>query len=178
MAKSELDKSGGAFTANQILPGEIIIGLLIAIDNENRPLVDFADNLTASPLPALTTVDIHKKHIGRQVALLFAKGNPQSPVIMGLIHSPLDVILENHVQNTHSENAPVTEVVLPTPSISGDLKVDGKRIVIEAADEIELKCGASSIVLTKAGKILIRGQYLLSRSSGVNSIKGGSVQIN
>ena len=82
MAKSELDKSGGAFTANQILPGEIIIGLLIAIDNENRPLVDFADNLTASPLPALTTVDIHKKHIGRQVALLFAKGNPQSPVII------------------------------------------------------------------------------------------------
>ena len=28
------------------------------------------------------------------------------------------------------------------------------------------------------GKVLIRGTYLLSRSSGVNRIKGGSVQIN
>ena len=30
----------------------------------------------------------------------------------------------------------------------------------------------------RAGKVLIRGAYLLSRSSGVNRIKGGSVQIN
>ena len=50
--------------------------------------------------------------------------------------------------------------------------------MIEGKEEIELKCGESSIVLTKAGKILIRGKYLLSRSSGVNRIMGGSVQVN
>ena len=32
--------------------------------------------------------------------------------------------------------------------------------------------------LTRAGKVLIQGAYLLSRSTGVNRIKGGSVQIN
>ena len=178
MAKSELDKSSGVSTANQILPGEIIIGSLVAVDSENRPMVDFAENVTDIPLLALSTVEIHKKYIGRQVALLFANGNPTSPVIMGLIHSPLDVMLENHEQNSNSENVPVTEILLPAPSISGDLKIDGKRVVIEAADEIELKCGESSIVLTRAGKILIRGKYLLSRSSGVNRILGGSVQVN
>ncbi|MEP7119602.1 MAG: hypothetical protein ABJE95_01785, partial [Byssovorax sp.] len=36
----------------------------------------------------------------------------------------------------------------------------------------------SSITLTRAGKILIRGAYVLTRSSGVNRIQGGSVQIN
>ena len=31
---------------------------------------------------------------------------------------------------------------------------------------------------TKAGKVILGGAYVLSRSSGVNRIKGGSVQIN
>jgi uncharacterized protein (DUF2345 family) len=56
--------------------------------------------------------------------------------------------------------------------------IDGQRLQFEAKDEIVLKCGKASITLTKAGKIIIRGTYLLSRSSGVNRIKGGSVQIN
>ena len=46
------------------------------------------------------------------------------------------------------------------------------------SSEIELRCGKASLILTRAGKVLIRGAYLLSRSSGVNRIKGGSVQIN
>ena len=49
---------------------------------------------------------------------------------------------------------------------------------ITAEKEIVLKCGKASITLTKAGKVIIRGTYLLNRSSGVNRIKGGSVQIN
>lgn len=178
MAKPELDNSGGVSTTNQILPGEIIIGSLVAVDNEHRPLVDFAENITDAPLLALTTVEVHKKHIGRQVALLFANGNPKSPVIMGLIHSPLDLILENHMHDAQAENGAAADVNLPISVNAGDLKVDGKKIVIEAADEIEFKCGESSIVLTKAGKIIIRGKYLLSRSSGVNRIMGGSVQVN
>ena len=31
---------------------------------------------------------------------------------------------------------------------------------------------------TRAGKVLVRGAYVSSRSSGVQRIKGGSVQIN
>ena len=182
MPKKKLDSASAVATDNQILPGEIIIGLLVAVDSEHRPLVDFAENSSDTPLLALSTVEIHKKHIGRQVALLFANGNPRSPVIMGLIHSPLDVMLENHLHDESKSSAATsvaaTEVVLPAPSISGDLKIDGKKVVIEAADEIELKCGESSITLTRAGKILIRGKYLLSRSDGINRIMGGSVQVN
>jgi hypothetical protein len=56
--------------------------------------------------------------------------------------------------------------------------IDGKRVTFDAREEIVLRCGKASITLTKAGKVLIRGAYLLNRSSGVNRIKGGSVQIN
>ena len=59
-----------------------------------------------------------------------------------------------------------------------EARVDGDRVVISADKEIVLQCGKASITLTRAGKILLRGAYLLSRSSGVNRIKGGSVQIN
>ena len=59
-----------------------------------------------------------------------------------------------------------------------DVTVDGKRVSFNAEEEIVLRCGKASITLTKAGKVIIRGAYLLNRSSGVNRIKGGSVQIN
>ena len=50
--------------------------------------------------------------------------------------------------------------------------------MLTAEREIVLKCGKASITLTRAGKVIIRGAYVLSRSSGVNRIVGGSVQIN
>ena len=55
---------------------------------------------------------------------------------------------------------------------------DGEKVVVSAQRELVLRCGKASITLTSAGKILIRGAYVLTRSSGVNRIQGGSVQIN
>ena len=51
-------------------------------------------------------------------------------------------------------------------------------LTFTANKQIVLKCGKASITLTRAGKVLIRGAYLSSRSSGVNRIKGGSIQLN
>ena len=49
---------------------------------------------------------------------------------------------------------------------------------LHARKEIVLKCGKSSITMTRAGKVIIRGTYISTKSSGANRIKGGSVQIN
>lgn len=51
-------------------------------------------------------------------------------------------------------------------------------MIVSAKEQLVLRCGKASITLTKAGKVLIKGSYVLSRSSGVNRIKGGSVQLN
>jgi hypothetical protein len=53
-----------------------------------------------------------------------------------------------------------------------------ERLTFTAAHEIALKCGRASIVLTRAGKVLIQGAYLSLRSSGMQRITGASVQIN
>lgn len=52
------------------------------------------------------------------------------------------------------------------------------ELLLTANQQITIRCGESSITLTAAGKIILRGKYIVSRSSGVQRIKGGSVQIN
>jgi hypothetical protein len=59
-----------------------------------------------------------------------------------------------------------------------DVDADGQRLIVSAKEQLVLRCGKASITLTKAGKVLIEGSYVLSRSTGVNRLKGGSVQLN
>lgn len=170
--------------SSTISPGEIVIGMLVNIDQQGRALVDFQQNPKNCPLIAVSTLSISKQQKGRQVALLFENGDQEKPVIMGLIHDPLQDLIENF------EVAPVVraDIELWPQENSNKIQkqvntehqttIDGKKIVLEGKEEIVLKCGDASITLTKAGKILIRGKYLSNRSSGVNRIIGGSVQIN
>jgi hypothetical protein len=159
-----------------IAPGEIIIGSIMAIDAQGQPLVSYHGNPGAHALIAVSTLAITKQHTGRQAALLFANGDPLRPVIMGLIHSPLQEMLESYeLAPTNADTEHTTAEQLPKID---DIMIDGKRIVLEGKEEIVLKCGEASITLTKAGKILIRGKYLLNRAEGVNRILGGSVQVN
>jgi hypothetical protein len=148
-------RASAAATAESRWP-EVVIGILDGFDAEGRPLVDFPGNAAGAPLPALTTALYGADAVGRQVALLFADGDAARPVIVGLVRLPGDVV----------------------PGGARVAEIDGERLVLKAKQEIVLECGHASITLTRAGKVLIRGAYLSSRSSGVHRIKGASVDIN
>ena len=156
-----------------ISPGEIIIGTIVSIDDAGKPLVNFLQNPSSTPVVAMSTSVLTKQHVSRQAALLFNQGDLSQPIIMGLIHSPLEALLENVGQEEDTQ-----KVELAGQLNLADVNVEGKKMTFEAQDEMVFKCGESSITLTKAGKVLIRGKYLLNRSSGVNRIMGGSVQVN
>lgn len=175
----------GDENSNSMPLSEIIIGTFSGLDNKGNPLVDFALNGSTEPVVAISTVALNQQYIGRQVALLFDRGNPEKPVVIGIIHNPLQELIDNFesssVENSISEENPYEMDIKDDNSadnLINDIYLDGERLVLEGKKEIVLKCGDSSITLTKAGKILIRGKYLLNRSAGVNRILGGSVQIN
>lgn len=157
-------------------PGEIIIGTIAGIDAQGQPRVDYPQNPSGQPSVAMTTLGITVAHVGRNVALLFANGDPHRPVILGLIHSPLHDLILSYGAKSH-EQPP--EELPASPALKVDnITIDGKRIVLEGTEEIVLQCGAASITLTQAGKILIRGNYVLNHAGGINRITGGSVQVN
>jgi hypothetical protein len=177
----QLESDADLGSKKVFLPGEVVIGLFSGLNDRGEVLVDYADNPSNKTLTAISTVALNQGHSGRQVAMLFAEGNPEKPVIIGLIHNTLYEMIENFEimpaesempekdQNNHkgAETANNDNVYL-----------DGKRVVLEGYEEVVFKCGDASITLTKAGKIMIRGKYLLTRSTGVNRIMGGSVQVN
>ena len=137
----------------------VVIGLFLSINNDGLPLVAFPGNPDETAIAARSTTQMQSEDIGCEVALLFEGGNLRLPLIIGKIQHAED-------NQLIQENEPATA------------ELDGESIVLSARQNITLKCGKASITLTKSGKVILRGAYLLSRSSGVNRIKGGSVQIN
>lgn len=129
------------------------VSVLAGFDESQRPLVQVPGSAGGDPVPARQSCLLGVTDLGREVILTFENGDPMRPIIVGLLQSPGAV---------------------PAVRVSPD----GERLEIAAEHEIILRCGKASITLTQAGKILIRGAYLLSRSSGANRIKGASVEIN
>jgi hypothetical protein len=148
-----------------------------------EPLVDYPGNPVGGPVAATSTVTTSEEDVGRRVALAFQTGDPERPVILGFIRHPEAISHHDSDDAKRVEVAPATESEgAPGPETAHGTVVraalDGDRLELTAGREIVLRCGKASITLTRAGKVLIRGAYLLNRSSGVNRIKGGSVQIN
>src|SRR5690606_23373155 len=138
-------------------PGGAVVGVLRGL-SQGAPHVAFPGRAEQA-VRARTTVTLRPSEIGSQVALLFEIGHIVRTLVIGKILVP---------------GRP------PTPA-GGDTvtaKLDDEVLTLSAEREIVLRCGKASITLTRAGKIILRGTYVLSRSSGVNKIKGGSVQIN
>jgi hypothetical protein len=133
-----------------------VTGILSRLDDSGIPVVAFREEGIERSAPARSLAPLSGADVGREVALLFERNDPLRPIIIGVFRSC-------------TSNQPVRSV---------ELQADGERLTLTADREIVLKCGAASITLTREGKVLIRGAYVLSRSSGVNKIKGGSVQIN
>jgi hypothetical protein len=141
----------------------VSIGRIVAIHKASA-LVDFPANVSGELVPARSLVPVSDKEIGREIALAFEENDPVKPLILGILQSG----------DRHGANGPEARSG-PQPV---EVKVDEDILTLSAKKEIVLRCGKASITLTSAGKLLIQGEYVVSRSSGVNKIRGGSVQIN
>lgn len=149
------------FDRPPVIHAHPVAGTLVGfVDQE--PLVIHSGRECATS--ARSIVDLDPDHVGCEVLVSFLEGRIDQPVILGLLRG----------ERTSPE---ISALVGRSPRVV-EVDADGERILITAAQQLVLRCGHSSITLTKAGKILIQGKYVSSRSSGVNRIKGGSIQLN
>jgi hypothetical protein len=138
----------------------VVIGEFLALAGDGMtPLVRYLGQPGSGAIAARSSVDLQGPHIGKSVLLVFERGDPLRPVVIGVLRGA-----------TGWPDADKPAQV--------DVDVDGQRMIVSAKEQLVLRCGKASITLTKAGKVLIEGSYVLSRSTGVNRIKGGSVQLN
>ncbi len=156
MSKIDVESTPALFTeiAEWATVGRegVSIARFSGFNSEGRFLIVLDD--TPQPVAALSTVGLSEDDVGAKIVVAFENGSVRCPIIIGRIQ-------KNRTQ--------VTDLTS---------KVDGERLVLRANREIELRCGDASIVLTRAGKVLIKGNFVLSRSRGANKIKGAFVDIN
>jgi hypothetical protein len=146
--------------AAPMLPGVPVIGRLEGFDITEQPLVSRLAACPGEVVPARATVALRRAQIGRELLVVFVDGDPHAPVVIGVLEArPL-----------RADDEP--------PRLPAAVTVDGDRQLIEADREVVLRCGDASITLTRAGKVIIKGSYILSRSTGYNRIKGAAIDLN
>ncbi|MFT4538702.1 MAG: hypothetical protein ACI841_004909 [Planctomycetota bacterium] len=128
----------------------VFSGEVVGVDANGQPMVRWADGRShRAALAWQPTYPDWAKCTGLRVILSLIDGDESQPMIIGLADAP------------------------PAPA-----KNTPDSIHLEAGKEFVIQCGKSKIALRADGRIEIRGGHLISRSSGPNKIKGGSVFIN
>jgi len=135
----------------------LVRGRLIGFDAAGQPVVALPTVFPSCAVTAGTTVDLPADAAaGTELLVAVDPHDTHSAVVTGIIRAP--------------ESASTAPAWAAT--------VDGRRVDIAAKDELVLRCGNASITLTAAGKVVIQGRYVLSRSTGPNKIKGAVIDIN
>ena len=74
--------------------------------------------------------------------------------------------------------AAAPDVRITMPGNVDTVRVNGKRVHIQADEEVVLQCGDGSIRIDKRGKVTVLGRDVTSRARHAHKIKGASVAIN
>jgi hypothetical protein len=104
------------------------------------------------------TVALTETDVGRTATVMFLDGDPARPIVTGLL-----------------QGAPAPALQSPRPA---KLELGARELELTADSKLTLRCGKSCIVLDRDGKVVIRGEHLLSRATSVNRIRGGTILLN
>lgn len=154
-------------TPLELVKAEVVRGHRVGrlVGWNGGPCVDYPGNphgpLAARAIPLLDAVQVASlPDTARDVLLTFESERSDRPVIVGLLQ-------------------PAALSLAPTAApLAEEVRVDGRRIVLEGQDEVVLRCGKASITLRSNGRLVVRGAYVETASEGVHRIKGAAVRIN
>jgi len=132
------------------------VGRIVDVQ-EGRPFVSFAHLERVPARVALAGLAQTPAAMldGQPVLLLLENGDPELPVIVGLVSD-----------------------TLPGLGADTNVEVDGHRLSFEGRESVEASCGQASITLRADGQVIVKGTRLMSRASETNKIRGATVLIN
>ncbi|WP_339720031.1 DUF6484 domain-containing protein [uncultured Paraglaciecola sp.] len=142
---------------------DLIVGQFIGLDEQQRPLITSPSHIHPVVAQAIVTIKDDPLLLSGNNVILFM--GSEIPIIMGFIADTL--------RPEHQSSSGLLGDVL-----TSSLHIDGKKINLQAQNEVVLKCGKSSLSLARNGKVTIKGTNITTRSSGANKIKGANVQVN
>lgn len=172
-----------AEVAKAIAVGELIMSRFCGQDQLARPHVELFDYPGIKLNIQSSMISLAEVAVGTELALMRTAGDAIEFVVIGKVHRPQTLVLDRVISATNLQGGHGDQEVFgqnPSPNQQNliPLSLDGETRLIEAKEELVLRCGEASITLSKNGKIAIRGKYILNRATGVNRILGGSVQVN
>lgn len=146
-------------------PAQVLTGHLAGIDEEGR-LLFVPERRGGAPVPVAIGVPLSDG------VLVPAARNGQRALVVRTSENPPQLILIGLVRERVSATAREAE--------PGQLEVnvDGETLKLSAEREIELSCGEASLVLRQSGRIILKGTYVVTSSSGPLKVKGATVDIN
>ena len=131
-------------------PLTVICGEIVTRRPNGEIYVDYPQN-SLGPLQARTLVE--DIHLGAIVLLVFDCGDPSRPIVLGIVH-----------ERARAERRTI--------------HLKASRIVLEAQDELTLKCGEGSFEAHGNGRVSLKGRDIVSRATRTNKLRGGTVLIN
>lgn len=137
------------------------IARLQGFDLNDEPLLGRIEGLEGEVVVGRSTVPLRQAQLGASVVVVFEHNERRRPIVIGVLQD------RSSTQDDAADNQGSVEII-----------ADENRFIVSAEREISLRCGKASITLTRAGKVVIAGSYVVSRSSGYNRIKGAAVDIN
>jgi hypothetical protein len=152
------------------------VGSLASGSRPGALLVNFEGNVSGRPIQARSVISLDEQTLQdavatrRPVVLLFENQDPERPIVVGVIAPDPGAVLLGSLLRAPAAAA--------TPACPVEARLDGKRVVLEAEQEVVLRCGEASITLRRDGKVVLRGAYVETTAKGLNRIRGGSVKIN
>ena len=123
-----------------------VVGQLLKFDSQGRPLVRFEAVPGTMVAYARSVIALSEADVGGELVLLFERGDPSLPLVMGVLGAP-------RRRAVHGE-------------------VDGEQLVFSADREIVLRCGAASITLTCAGKFSFKAPMSSPSRPGQTASRG------
>ncbi|SAL29050.1 hypothetical protein AWB67_01230 [Caballeronia terrestris] len=158
VSATEATGATGELPANSIRWTTPVVALFVGFGPDGWPLVGITRTNGVEVVRARSTVPLAARPGGSHVVVCEDPAGAH-PVIVGVVDCT--GLLPGSEWPAGRPSAPLVG-----------------RCAIAASDEVVLSCGKASITLTKAGRIVIQGAYVLSRSTGAIKIKGALVDIN